>query len=248
MAIVCIKGAFLSLNLLIFPFPCLNPHRLFSSGILLFYVDFSTKVCYTCYERHKFAFSKRRTYMNIERINGILAKKRRRLIAELILCIAASLLCAVLLLTLGERLYVFLPSLIILILSVIGFVKRLKNKTVRLIPLKDGVGAIANKNHKLVDYKPFYGADHISTHSQGKRISGSLKVKCEDGRTVTYSKLSKNQYNFYECGDSVRLLRFGLLPIVTDEPESRQKQLCPICCTVSPDSDACPSCGFNFSD
>lgn len=186
--------------------------------------------------------------MNFERVNGILVRERRRLLAELGLFITASLLCVVLLITLGEQLYVFFPSLIILILSVIGFVKRLKEKTVRLVPFKDAVGVITNKHHKLVDYKPFYGADHISTHSQGKRISGSFTVKCDNGRTVTYSKLNKDQYNFYEEGDSVRTLRFGLLPIVTDEPESRQKQLCPICCTVSPGSDACPSCGFNFND
>jgi hypothetical protein len=127
-----------------------------------------------------------------------------------------------------------------------------KNKTVSVRSrLRRGV--IVDKKEKviIIDSKITGSYGSFSEirpfeHDRNEAIEGTIYIKEENGNVFSIEKLNEAQSEFYAVGDEVVILAGARFPLVTNEPPSRQKWLCPVCGRVSPDGVDCPDCGLPF--
>lgn len=165
---------------------------------------------------------------------------------------ALALVAFALMMTLGRtELKIFLPSLVALILLLYRIFRTLGDKSSRIIG-RELRGTVVGKQEKSEIHDKMITGSYGSfsdprpyEHGRVRVLVSTVYVKTEDGSVVSAGKFNEDQTLFLELGDEIVIPKYGNFPLVLNESESRQKWLCPICGTVSPDKVNCPSCGFD---
>ncbi len=185
-------------------------------------------------------------------LRSILKKRRIAFCIRLAVFLALAAMAIVIYILFNEHLRAFIGALILFVLSVFEIAVLFKTKTVKIFG-KEKSGVVVSKGNKVrvLDQTVVGGYGSFSEirpfdHYKTPVIVGALFIKGEDGRIFRTREFNEGQFEFYEVGDEVILLKGAKFPIVTNEPPSRQKWLCPICGTVSPDGVDCPACGLEF--
>ena len=171
--------------------------------------------------------------------------------ATLVLSALFTVLSAAGIILFGSELYVFLPAAIVFIASMFFFSKALLDKRTSFFQ-KEKRGVITDKKIKqiMIDKLSIGGygqANARYTDYRTPAITSTLFIKDTHGKIFTVGGLNSDQTEFYEIGDEVIIFKGARFPIVTNEPASRQKWICPVCGTVSPDGVDCGRCGMPFS-
>ena len=73
-----------------------------------------------------------------------------------------------------------------------------------------------------------------------------INAKSESGEIVSIGKFNEDQTAYLAVGDEIVIPKYARYPIITNEKESRQKWLCPLCGEVNRDGTPCTGCGFEY--
>ncbi len=185
-------------------------------------------------------------------IKMLLKKKRLVFCIKLTVLLLLSAMAAILYILFNNELRAFIGSLVLLILCLFQIGVLFKTKTVKIFG-KEQRGTVVKKDEKskIHDKKitGSYGSfSEIRPYEHYRKlvVDGTLFIQKENNEILSIQGLTKDQINFYEVGDEVVILTGAKFPIVLNEPESRQKWLCPICGTVLPSGVDCAYCGLKY--
>ncbi len=169
---------------------------------------------------------------------------------------AVSCLSVVALVFWNDKMAVFAAAIILLITSFIQIMSTVRSRTVKVFG-KERRGVVIEKSEvsRVHQHGQPAGNTNITFSGDVRQFNkystranvGVLYIKGEDGRIFHTRELNKEQTDFFEVGDSIIIYAGAKFPIVLNEPEARQKWLCPICGTVLPDGVDCSGCGLEFN-
>ncbi len=189
----------------------------------------------------------------LEELKKLLKQRRLAFCIKLASFVAISALSVVIYVLFNEELSAFIAALAVLVFCVFQIGVLFKTKTVKIFG-KERRGTVVNKGERTrVLDRNFVGgvgfrADRVRefSHDMTRVIISTLYIEDKNGKVWHSCELDEDQTEFYEVGDEVVVLAGAKYPLVLNEPKSRQKWLCPICGTVSPDGVDCPRCGLEF--
>ncbi len=153
----------------------------------------------------------------------------------------------------NDELRIFISSAALTLLSALRLIFIVKSRTVRIFS-KEIIGTVVEikESPRILDNRLVgsYGSfSEIRPYERDRCevIVGTLFIEQKDGNIFTVDGLNEDQTAFFAKGDEVVIFAGAKFPLVTNEPPSREKWLCPICGSVSPDGVDCPVCGLEFS-
>lgn len=180
-------------------------------------------------------------------------KARRIFIVQAVLFSLLLTLGVIALVLWNDELRIFISAAALTVLSALRLIFIVKNKTVRIFS-KEITGTVIEikETPRILDSKlvgSFGSFSEIRPYEQDRSevIVGTLFIERKDGSIFTVDELNEDQTAFFEKGDEVVIFSGAKFPLVTNEPPSREKWLCPICGSVPPDGVDCPVCGLEFS-
>lgn len=179
---------------------------------------------------------------------------RRAFFVQISLFVLLSVLSLIGLILWSNVLWFFIIGTSVLVTSLLRIIFVIKSKTVSLFGMhREGVIIDKKEKVRILDKKLVGGFGSFSElrpyeHDRTEAIVGTVFIKESNGNVFSVGNLSEDQSAFFEIGDVVVLFAGAKFPLVINEPASRQKWLCPVCGTVSPDGTDCHVCGLPFSE
>ncbi|MBR2467238.1 MAG: hypothetical protein IKB38_09975 [Clostridia bacterium] len=153
----------------------------------------------------------------------------------------------------NDELRIFISAAGLTLLSALRLIFIIKSRTVRIFS-KEITGTVVEikETPRILDKKlvgSFGSFSDIRPYEQDRCevVVGTLFIERKDGSIFTVDELNEDQTAFFAKGDEVVIFAGAKFPLVTNEPPSREKWLCPVCGSVSPDGVDCPVCGLEFS-
>jgi hypothetical protein len=188
----------------------------------------------------------------IKRIEGIIRAKRQTKLISICISSALAVASLVILFALGGELYAFLPSLLAFILLIVRLFSLLRDRSVRLFG-DEFRGTVVKKQEKSEIHDSMitgsygsYSEPRPYEHGRVRVIVSTVYAKSESGEIVSIGKFNEDQTAYLAVGDEIVIPKYARYPIITNEKESRQKWLCPLCGEVNRDGTPCTGCGFEY--
>ena len=188
-------------------------------------------------------------YTHIEKL---ISRRKQAFLIRFFILAVLSLASLVLLIFKNNKLPLFLIGCTVFTAATLSLIFTIKSTTVSVFG-KKRCGTIVDKKEavRLLDKKIVGSFGSYSElkpyeHDRTEALVGTLFIKDKNENVFSVGELDEDQSSFFEIGDEVIIFSGARFPLVTNEPPSRQKWLCPICGKVSPDGIDCPVCGLPF--